>query len=391
MSSSCAPDVVVVGAGPAGLVSALACADEGLSVLVLDRRSTPIDKACGEGLMPDAVSILAGLGVALPEHRPILGIRYVDDQHCAEGRFGGRPGAGVRRPALHRSLLDRAAEMGVEVRQRVRVTRLRRSGGDGAATRWVLESDDGPLAPRWIIAADGLHSQMRVWSGLARPGRPPGPSRFGIRCHFRVAPWTDLVEVHWAEGTEAYVTPVASDEIGVAVLWTRAAGTSSTSSSEPSVFDRLLSSFGALAARLDGAETVSSARAAGPFRQRTAGVAAGNLALVGDASGYVDAITGEGMALAFHQAVELGTCLAAGDLSPYPAAHRRRGRVPNLFTEATLGLSRHPGLRGRALGALEAEPALFDRILSVHVGDARLRALASRPLASASRHFVTGH
>ncbi len=391
--------MVVVGAGPAGLVTALACADRGLSVRVLDHRSTPIDKACGEGLMPDAVAILDALGVTLPEHRPIRGIRYLDGSHCVEGRFPRRPGAGVRRPVLHRALLDRAREVEIDVRERVRVTGLHTSGDDARGARWVLESDDGPVAPDWIVGADGLHSKLRHWSGLARAGRRFAPRRFGIRRHFRVQPWTDLVEVHWSDAGEAYVTPVASEEIGVAVLWARPTGASRSRDEErrvptddgPGTFGRLLRSFPVLAERLVDVEAVSPAMAAGPLRQRTGGVTVGNLALVGDAAGYVDAITGEGMALAFHQAVELARTLAAGDVATYALAHRRQSRVPNLFTEAALGLSRHPRLRRRALGALAGEPALFDRILAIHGGDAELRTLVSAPLARGTLHLVMGH
>jgi len=402
------PDVVVVGAGPAGLVTALAGADRGLSVRVLDRRRTPIDKACGEGLMPDAVAILHALGVALPEHRPIHGIRYLDDEHCVEGRFPALPGAGVRRTELHRALLERARDVEIDVRERVRVTGLRPSGSDPRGTRWALETDDGPVAPGWIVGADGLHSNLRGWSGLARGELRFAPRRFGIRRHFRVPPWSDLVEVYWADGREAYVTPVAADEVGIAVLWARPVSTRASSDApgpgdggdrgdrggrveDGGTFDRLLRSFPVLAERLVGADAVSPVMAAGPFRQRTRGVTAGNLALVGDAAGYVDAITGEGMALAFHEGVALAEALAAGDLASYRAAHRRHRRVPNLFTEAALGLSRSPRLRRRALTALAAEPALFDRILGVHSGDAVVRTLVAPSLARGAVHLVTGH
>jgi flavin-dependent dehydrogenase len=152
-------------------------------------------------------------------------------------------------------------------------------------------------------------------------------------------------------------------------------------------FDRLLRSFPVLADRIVDAEAVSLAMAAGPLRQRTRGVTMGNLALVGDGAGYVDAITGEGMALAFHQAVDVASGLAAGDLAHYPSAKLRHRRVPYLFTEATLVMSRHPGLRRRAVLALAREPALFDRILAVHSGDARLRPRPSAPLAGPTRRW----
>ena len=214
-------DVVVVGAGPAGLVSAIACAQQGLSVRVLDRRRAPIDKACGEGLMPDAVAVLDELGVALPRHRPLIGIRYLSDGVRAEGRFPTRPGAGVRRLDLQRALLARSRELGIDVRESAPVTGLRRRATGDGSPRWTLDTHEGPLLPAWIIGADGLHSPLRRWSGLARSPRRGATPRFGVRRHFRLEPWTDLVEVHWSNHGEAYVTPVADDEVGVAVLWSR--------------------------------------------------------------------------------------------------------------------------------------------------------------------------
>ena len=388
-------EVVVVGAGPAGLVTAIACAARGLTVQVVDRRSAPIDKACGEGLMPDAVAILTRLGVVLPRHRAITGIRYIDGDHRVDGRFPDRPGAGVRRPELHTALLERACDLGVEVWERVRVVGLTSSGSSDRDPTWQLEFESGVESPPWIVAADGLHSPLRRWSGLAAPDRRHWPRRFGIRRHARMCPWTNLVEVHWSDAGEAYVTPVADDQVGVAVLWSRPrqrpSGDNLTgvSGSAPT-FERLVRSFPALFDRIAGADYVSPPMAAGPLRQRTRAVTRGNLALVGDAAGYLDAITGEGMALAFHQAIDLADCIAAGDLAPYPGMQHRQRRVPDLFTEATLAMSRHPGLRVRALGALASEPRLFDRILAVHGDNAPLWSLASLPLARGAAHLVVG-
>lgn len=196
---------------------------------------------------------------------------------------------------------------------------------------------------------------------------------------------------------------MSTDEVGVAILWTRPGRTRQSSNGARTdgcredgaatpahSFDRLLQSFPVLADRIVDAEAVSLAMAAGPLRQRTRGVTMGNLALVGDAAGYVDAITGEGMALAFRQAVDVARSLAADDLPPYPGAQLRYRRRPALFTEATLVMSRHPRLRRRAVAALAREPALFDRILAVHSGDACLRTLASAPLARGAVHLAIG-
>jgi flavin-dependent dehydrogenase len=343
-------DVAVIGGGPAGLATAIGARLAGLSVIVLDRRQPPVDKACGEGLMPDAAACLAELGVRLPpgESHPIRGIRYVDGEVVADGTFPGAPGLGVRRLALHRALVARAAEVGVELRWGVPVRGLSSSG---------VETEAGTVAARSVVGADGLLSSVRRWAGLDGPPVPPGQRRrFGVRRHYALPPWSDRVEVHWGTGCEAYVTPVSPEEIGVAMLW----------SGPARGFDDLLGRFPALAARLAGATHTSRDRGAGPLLQRVRGVVRGPVALVGDASGYLDAITGEGLAVAFHQAAALVSALSAGDLARYAAAHRRIGRLPGFITGLVLACERRPALRRRAVAALAAEPALFSRLLGIH-------------------------
>lgn len=339
-------DVVVAGGGPAGLATAIGAREAGLTAVVIDRRRPPIDVACGEGLMPDGVARLNELGVRFDGDggRPFRGIRYVDGSLVAEGRWEGDPGWGIRRTRLHRALVHRAAEVGVDLRW-------------GCACRGPLEdgfdTDDGPIRGRWLVAADGRASAIRRQAGL--DGRPGRRRRFGVRRHYRVAPWTDLVEVHWVDGVEAYVTPVTSELVGVALLWRDGVAD----------FDRLLTRFPALAERLHGVEVASSDRGAGPLEQRARDVIRGRLALVGDASGYLDAISGEGLSLAFHQAEALVAAMVAGDLRSYAAAHRRIGRHPKRLTSLLLLLSDRPTLRRRVMARLAADPSLMSRFLSL--------------------------
>lgn len=390
------PDLLVVGAGPAGLALAIRARQLGLSVTVLERSPRPpVDKACGEGLMPDGLARLAELGVVLPEGEcaPFRGIRYVDGDTVADGTFpaatpggeGGPPsgaGLGVRRTVLHRALADRAAEAGVALRWGVKATGLAAPAGAGEAPG--VESDHGPLRGRVLVGADGLRSKVRRWAGLeGRSGSAPsgtptpsgrgrgGPARFGVRRHFRLAPWSDRVEVHWAHRCEAYVTPVGPDLVGVAMLW----------SGDPASFDALLARFPAVARRLEGAPAASRDRGCGPLRQRPRGVVRGRIALVGDASGYLDAITGEGLSLAFHQAFALTEAARAAsggeawDLRAYDRAHRRLRRLPEALIRLLLLAEGRPPLRRRTVRALAADPELFDRLLALHAGAVGLREL----------------
>lgn len=337
-------DLLVVGGGPAGLTTAIRARLAGLSAAVLDRARPPIDKACGEGLMPDAVARLREIGVE-PRGLPFRGIRYFDGEAMAEGVFPHAGGLGVRRLELHQALVRRAEEVGVSLRWGVKAEGL---GAGGVTT------DQGTFAARWIVGADGLRSQVRRWAGLeAGEG---SFRRFGVRRHFSMAPWSDFVEVYWGPACEAYVTPVSGDEVGVALLW----------SEGKAGFDDLLERFPTLRARLDGAPASSRDRGAGPLHQRARAVRRGNVALVGDAAGYLDAITGEGLAVALHESAALAEAVVAGNLSLYAAAHRRINRLPNTMTSLMLALERRPRLRARAVRALAAEPAQFSRLLGIH-------------------------
>jgi menaquinone-9 beta-reductase len=137
------------------------------------------------------------------------------------------------------------------------------------------------------------------------------------------------------------------------------------------VLERLLGRFPELATRLSGASPASAAAGTGPLEQRVRRGVAGNLALVGDAAGYLDAITGEGLAIAFAEAEALAAALAEDRLAGYERARRRIVRRPEILTRLALVLSRHPALRRRVLHRLAREPSLFDRLLALHVGALR--------------------
>ena len=127
-------DLIVAGGGPAGLATALYAHRAGLHAVVCEPRPAPIDKACGEGLMPGAVRALRELGVE-PAGMPFLGIRYLNGSASAEAAFRGGPGLGVRRTALSAALraavedagipvLDRAVETITQDRDSVTAARL---------------------------------------------------------------------------------------------------------------------------------------------------------------------------------------------------------------------------------------------------------------------------
>ena len=192
---------------------------QGLSVEIADGMKPPIDKACGEGLMPDTIAALAELGVHVPaaDSAPLRGIRFIAESDAQgvsptiRADFPAGPGCGVKRLQLHQFLLDRALELGVRFHWQT-VTQ----GIEGD----TILTNRGTMHAGYIVGADGHQSRVRTWAGLDRSAwsflRPA--RRIGLRQHFEIAPWTSHVEVYWSRSGQAYVTPVSANEICVAFV-----------------------------------------------------------------------------------------------------------------------------------------------------------------------------
>jgi flavin-dependent dehydrogenase len=351
-------DVFIVGGGPAGLAAGIAARARGFRAIVADGAAPPITKACGEGLLPDGMLALRQLGVELRESDgyPLRGIQFEDSSASVRAEFPVGHGLGVRREILHQRMMERAEDCGVCFMWNTPITGLRDGG---------IVAGGNEIRSRWIIGADGSRSRVRQWSGLEN--FTPGRGRSAFRQHFRVKPWTDFTEIYWADSAQAYVTPVGSEEICVAII---------SSKPHEHVGDALRS-FPKLARRLEGAPLASRERGARTGMFGLKRVCRGNIALIGDASGGVDAITGEGLCLAFRQAVALGDALARGTLETYQEAHRRLFRRPRFIGSLLLLMDRRAGIRKRTMRALEAAPHLFEGMLAYHVGVARLLQLAT--------------
>ncbi len=341
-------DVAVVGGGPVGLAAAIEARLAGLSVVICEPRRPPVDKACGEGLMPGAVRALERLGVR-PDGVPFVGIRYLDGRWSAEHRFSAGLGLGARRTALHEALAARAAELGVSVFP-VRAAQVSQDS-------WGVTVAPG-IGARWLLACDGLHSTVRREVGLARtpsaaqslPAALLG-RRYGLRRHYMVTPWSDFVEVHWTRSAEVYVTPVGDRLVGVAVL------------GGPGLdYDTVLDEVG-LSGRLSAAQAASTLRGAGPFRQRAVRRTAGRVLLVGDAAGYVDALTGEGLRIGFAQARAAVAAVVAGEPEHYEHSWRRITRDYRALTTMLVAAGRRRRVRRRIVPLAQRLPGLYGAIV----------------------------
>jgi len=349
-------DVLVIGAGPAGIATAIAASLKGLHVAVLDYRKPPIEKSCGEGLLPNAVSNLRSLGVRLNSAAgfPFCGIRFSDEEFSVSARIAKGTGYGVRRAELHRSLVERACQVGVSFHWGARVTGFDERGAQAGGTHFPC---------RWLVGADGQNSTVGKWANLR--SQQSRLTRFGFSRHYAVAPWSDLVEVHWGPGCQIFLTPTGDNEICIALL-----------SHDPQLrIERALTYFPEVAKRLEGSRFLTAELGGVTALGRARRVVSGHVALVGDASFTVDGITGQGLSLAFQQAILLAEAFERGDLDYYEIAHRGISRAPWRMTRLLLLLDQSAWLRRKVLRLFAGNPALFTKIMSAHMAEAAQESL----------------
>lgn len=363
-------DAFVIGGGPAGLAAAIALRSAGMSVAVADASRPPIDKACGEGLMPAGVAALAALGVTVPVAKsyPLRGVRFRAKDAAVSAHFAGQNGVGMRRTVLHEALMARAREQGVQMLWGTYAEALPQGKVSANGEEWTAG---------WTIGADGQRSRVRQFAGLNAAREVS--RRYGFRRHFAVAPWTDSVEVYWGPEGQAYVTPTGGHEVCVALVVEEKRN---RVANLPSIFPELVE-------RLKDSKATSSERGAATICRSLPRVTRGRVALIGEAAASIDAITGEGLTLAFQQALALGDSLARGNPDLYEEKTRQIFRRPLTMSRLMVFLGRHPRLLERILRASGSDASLFAHFAGVHLGGRPLLGVAPGTVVAFGWNFVS--
>ena len=380
-------EVLVVGGGPAGLAAAIALRQRGIDCVVVEARPPGIDKACGEGLMPDSQEVLAQLGIRLSEAdgQPFGGIRFINAEHSVAADFADGNGLGVRRPHLHSLLAARAIELGARLmwESHLRLPALLPSKSRYMNSKPLAATVNGKaLRCRWLIGADGHASTVRRWARLDRVKKQS--LRYGLRTHYHIDAENnfDRIEVHWSRGGQLYVTPVAPDCVCVVYLSRDPRrGKTDVLADFPEVARRLC--------RPNGMEVVSQQRGAVSATCLLGRVATKHVALIGDASGSADSITGQGLAVSFRQALALADAIAKGSLTSYERAHSKIARLPHAMGALMLTLDRWPRMEAHAMRAFAAAPVIFSELLQAHTGTASLAPVLLRHGPRFAWEFVT--
>lgn len=319
-----APDVLIVGGGPAGAIAALVLARAGVAVTVLDRAVFPRDKLCGDSVNPGAMALLGRHGLADAVRAaglPVTGMLITGPGDAAVRATypSGITGRSILRRDLDALLLDAASRAGARVEQGVRVAEPLVSGVDGARrVTGVSTATGGAAAPREarvVIAADGRRSTLAFALGLAR--HPPRPRRWAIGAYFEgVSGLSDVGEMHVRSGHYIGVAPVPGG-LTNACLVVPEGRARAIGSAAADTLERVVTQDRQLAGRFRCARRVTPATTLGPLAVDADWAGVEGLLLAGDAAGFIDPMTGDGLRLA----------LRGGELAAEAALEALAGRA----------------------------------------------------------------
>jgi len=378
-------DVVVVGAGPAGAATAILLAEHGLHVIVLDRGSLPRPKICGEYLSPEAARVLDRLGVLkavdVAGAAAIHGMRITaPDGTAITGHYrdvgAWRPyrqhAMGVARETLDGALVERVRALPVDLREHARVVDLIVEQGVVTGVRFAdRDARVHDVRARLVVGADGRASVVAERLGCRRPH---ALRRMALVTYVAgLESCRDLGEIFVDPPDYAILNPIAPDRVNLALVVPLAHAVRWSDRLDDFMVARVRQ-LPHLARRLAGATRVAPIRALGPLAHRVAPPKTGGVLLVGDAGGFYDPFTGEGVFTALRSAelavATIVRALASGDVSAralagYERARREVFSGKERVTQALQFLIRHRRLANFAVRALARRPAALDALLGV--------------------------
>ena len=378
-------DVVVVGAGPAGAATAILLAEHGLHVIVLDRGSLPRPKICGEYLSPEAGRVLDRLGVLkavdVAGAAAIHGMRITaPDGTAITGHYrdvgAWRPyrqhAMGVARETLDGAMVERVRALPVDLREHARVVDLIVEQGVVTGVRFAdRDARVHDVRARLVVGADGRASVVAERLGCRRPH---ALRRMALVTYVAgLESCRDLGEIFVDPPDYAILNPIAPDRVNLALVVPLAHGARWSDRLDDFMAARVRQ-LPHLARRLAGATRVAPIRALGPLAHRVAPPKTGGVLLVGDAGGFYDPFTGEGVFTALRSAelavATIVRALASGDVSAralagYERARREVFSGKERVTQALQFLIRHRRLANFAVRALARRPAALDALLGV--------------------------
>lgn len=331
--------IAIVGAGPTGCSLAIMLASKNHDIHLFDKNSFPIDKVCGEGIMPKGAEILEDIGVYQyldPKEMSFFNeIINHDNAEISSGSLN-KKALGVRRLNLSQAFYKRIKDFkNIRLHEQVKITSL------SQLTEF-----------HYIIGADGIHSKIRKL--LKIDSFQPSLKRCGARIHFQEKLHQDKVEVHWNQGIEAYITPVGPELTELAFIW----NTDLHSPQQEGLYQGLINHFPELKTRFPLYE--GKINSYGPFPRASEEIYKDNIFLLGDALCFIDGITGEGISLGLEQAELWSQCIAHNgfDYDFYSKKINQIIKHYYFMTSFALFMSEHPTLRKFVIYLMRKAPSL---------------------------------
>jgi geranylgeranyl reductase family protein len=385
-SASLTCDVLVVGAGPAGSATAAALAASGRDVVLLEAHAHPRPKACAEYASPRIVEELARLGLSQQAWQanalPLTGMQVIRGDDAVDIRYrdpgGERNAWGLDRLTFDATLAAHATASGAQLWEHATFDQA--MWADGRVSGALVHTSDGPrtINCRWLVGADGARSRVAQRLGVERAVM--APRRLGMVAHYEGHPGLiDHGEMHVGPGWYVGLAPLAGGRLNVGMALPLD-GRARRSAQQR--FQSAIDGIPAVAARLRERKRLTPIRGASPIGHRVARAAGPGWMLVGDAAGFIDPFTGEGIYRALRSARAAAASLAGSDLGAddhYLAARRRAFAAKDALTWLVQGMVAAPPLMGYALRRLAARPATAERLGSA-LGDCRPASDALSPL-----------